>query len=92
MSTVTTRIDNFIGGVFAASAAGATEAILNPATGEVIADAPLSARPTSTRPSRRRTAHSTAGPRRRPASARWRCCGSRTRSRSARDELAGSSR
>ncbi len=42
MSTTTTRIDNFIGGVFTASVAGATEAIVNPATGEVIADAPLS--------------------------------------------------
>ncbi len=42
MSTVTTRIENFIGGAFAASVAGATEAIVNPATGDVIADAPLS--------------------------------------------------
>ncbi|HEX4344787.1 MAG TPA: gamma-aminobutyraldehyde dehydrogenase [Solirubrobacteraceae bacterium] len=41
MSTVTT-IDNFIGGAFAAPRAGATEEVRNPATGEVIAVAPLS--------------------------------------------------
>ncbi len=42
MSTVTTTIENFIGGAFAAPAAGASEEIANPATGEVIATAPLS--------------------------------------------------
>ena len=42
MSTVATRIDNFIGGAFAAPVDGATEEIRNPATGEVIAVAPLS--------------------------------------------------
>ena len=42
MSTVATKIDNFIGGAFAAPGDGATEEILNPATGEVIATAPLS--------------------------------------------------
>ncbi|MEA2150576.1 MAG: betaine-aldehyde dehydrogenase, partial [Solirubrobacteraceae bacterium] len=42
MSTATTTIDNFIGGAFAAPGAGATEEIHNPATGDVIASAPLS--------------------------------------------------
>jgi 1-pyrroline dehydrogenase len=42
MSTVTTTIDNFIGGERAAPAAGATEEIHDPATGDVIARAPLS--------------------------------------------------
>jgi 1-pyrroline dehydrogenase len=42
MSTVTTTIENFIGGGPAAPLAGATEAIRNPATDEVIAVAPLS--------------------------------------------------
>jgi betaine-aldehyde dehydrogenase len=42
MSTVTTTIDNFIGGAFAAPRAGETEEVRNPATGEVIAVAPLS--------------------------------------------------
>ena len=42
MSTATTTIENFIGGEHSAPAAGATEEILNPATGEVIATAPLS--------------------------------------------------
>ena len=41
MSTTTT-IDNFIGGTFAAPGTGATEEIHNPATGDVIASAPLS--------------------------------------------------
>ena len=42
MSTVATTIDNFIGGAFAAPGSGATEEIHNPATGDVIATAPLS--------------------------------------------------
>jgi len=42
MSTVATRIENFVGGAFAAPVDGATEEIRNPATGEVIAVAPLS--------------------------------------------------
>jgi betaine-aldehyde dehydrogenase len=42
MSTVTTAIKNFIGGDFASAEAGATEQIHNPATGDVIATAPLS--------------------------------------------------
>jgi betaine-aldehyde dehydrogenase len=42
MSTVATRIDNFIGGEFAAPGGGATEEIRSPATGDVIATAPLS--------------------------------------------------
>jgi 1-pyrroline dehydrogenase len=42
MSTVATTIDNFIGGAPAAPHAGATEEIHNPATGDVIARAPLS--------------------------------------------------
>ena len=42
MSTVTTTIENFIGGAFAAPAGGATEEIHDPATGDVIATAPLS--------------------------------------------------
>jgi betaine-aldehyde dehydrogenase len=42
MSTVTTTIENFIGGAFAAPGAGATEQVRNPATGDVIASAPLS--------------------------------------------------
>jgi 1-pyrroline dehydrogenase len=42
MSTVATKIENFIGGTFAAPAGGATEEIHNPATGDVIATAPLS--------------------------------------------------
>jgi betaine-aldehyde dehydrogenase len=42
MSTVTTAIKNFIGGDFASAGAGATEQIHNPATGDVIATAPLS--------------------------------------------------
>jgi 1-pyrroline dehydrogenase len=42
MSTVATTIENFIGGEFAAPGAGATEEIRSPATGEVIATAPMS--------------------------------------------------
>ncbi len=42
MSTVATTIENFIGGAFAAPVGGATEEIHNPATGDVIAVAPLS--------------------------------------------------
>ncbi|HEY0346312.1 MAG TPA: gamma-aminobutyraldehyde dehydrogenase [Solirubrobacteraceae bacterium] len=42
MSTVATTIDNFIGGEPAAPRAGATEEIRDPATGDVIARAPLS--------------------------------------------------
>jgi betaine-aldehyde dehydrogenase len=42
MSTVVTTIENFIGGEFAAPGAGATEEIRSPATGELIATAPLS--------------------------------------------------
>jgi betaine-aldehyde dehydrogenase len=42
MSTVATRIHNFIGGAFAAPGGGATEEIHSPATGDVIATAPLS--------------------------------------------------
>jgi 1-pyrroline dehydrogenase len=42
VESVATRIDNFIGGRFAAPGAGATEEIRNPATGDVIATAPLS--------------------------------------------------
>jgi hypothetical protein len=34
-------LENFIGGAFVAPADGATEAILNPASGEEIAQAPL---------------------------------------------------
>jgi betaine-aldehyde dehydrogenase len=42
MATTGTRLQNFIGGAFVDSAEGETEPILNPATGEVIAHAPLS--------------------------------------------------
>jgi 1-pyrroline dehydrogenase len=42
MSTVTTTIENFIGGAFAPPLGGATEPIRNPATDDVIATAPLS--------------------------------------------------
>ena len=42
MSTVATKIENFIGGTFAAPSGGATEEIHDPATGVVIATAPLS--------------------------------------------------
>jgi betaine-aldehyde dehydrogenase len=42
VESVATRIDNFIGGEFAAPGAGATEEIRNPATGDLIATAPLS--------------------------------------------------
>ncbi len=43
MSTATpTTIENFIGGAFAAAADGATEDVRSPASGEVIASAPLS--------------------------------------------------
>ena len=43
MATVTgTKLQNFIGGEFVDPAEGATEEILNPATGEAIAEAPLS--------------------------------------------------
>jgi len=42
MSTAATRIENFIGGALAAPHDGATEPIRNPATGAVIAVAPLS--------------------------------------------------
>jgi betaine-aldehyde dehydrogenase len=42
MATTVTRLKNFIGGTFVDSAEGETEPILNPATGEVIAHAPLS--------------------------------------------------
>ena len=42
MSTVATKIENFIGGSLAAAGDGATEEIHNPATGAVIATAPLS--------------------------------------------------
>jgi 1-pyrroline dehydrogenase len=42
MSTVVTKIENFIGGELAAPGAGATEEIRSPATGEIIATAPLS--------------------------------------------------
>src|SRR4051794_27654759 len=42
MSTVTTTIDNFIGGAFAAPGEGATGDICKPATGEGMAVAPLS--------------------------------------------------
>ncbi|HVF78483.1 MAG TPA: gamma-aminobutyraldehyde dehydrogenase [Solirubrobacteraceae bacterium] len=42
MSTVAAKIENFIGGAFAAPVDGATEEIRNPATGDVIAVAPLS--------------------------------------------------
>ena len=37
-----TRLQNFIGGEFVDPAEGATEPVLNPATGEAIAEAPLS--------------------------------------------------
>ena len=42
MSTVATRIENFIGGAPVAAADGGSEEVRNPATGEVIATAPLS--------------------------------------------------
>jgi betaine-aldehyde dehydrogenase len=42
MSTVATTIDNFIDGARAAPGAGATEEVHDPATGGVIARAPLS--------------------------------------------------
>jgi 1-pyrroline dehydrogenase len=42
MSTVATTIDNFIGGAACAPAGGRREEIHNPATGDVIASAPLS--------------------------------------------------
>jgi betaine-aldehyde dehydrogenase len=43
MATATlTKLDNFIDGEFVPSASGATEAVLNPSTGEPIAEAPLS--------------------------------------------------
>jgi betaine-aldehyde dehydrogenase len=43
MATATkTRLQNFIDGEFVDSAEGATEEVLNPATGEAIAEAPLS--------------------------------------------------
>jgi len=42
MSTTITRLQNFIGGEFVDSAEGASEEVLNPATAEAIADAPLS--------------------------------------------------
>jgi betaine-aldehyde dehydrogenase len=42
MSTTVATIDNFIGGGFAPPAAGATEEIRDPATGDAIATAPLS--------------------------------------------------
>src|SRR5277367_6155458 len=41
-ATAQTTLRNFIGGEFVDSAEGATEDVLNPSTGEVIAQAPLS--------------------------------------------------
>ena len=43
MATATvTKLQNFIGGEFVDPAEGQTEEVVNPATGEVIAEAPLS--------------------------------------------------
>jgi hypothetical protein len=43
MATATkTKLQNFIDGDFVAPAEGATEEVVNPATGEAIAEAPLS--------------------------------------------------
>ena len=43
-------LKNFIDGEFVDAADGATEPVLNPATGEPVAEMPLSTRPTSTAP------------------------------------------
>ena len=42
MATTTTKLRNFIGGEFVDPADGQTEAVLNPATAEQIAESPLS--------------------------------------------------
>ena len=61
-------LENFIDGAFRPPLDGATEPVLNPATGEEIAQAPLSsAEDVDARGRARRGARSTAGRRRRPA-------------------------
>src|SRR5579875_2212889 len=45
MATATSTLQNFIDGEFVAPVDGETEPIINPATGEVIAHAPLSTAP-----------------------------------------------
>jgi acyl-CoA reductase-like NAD-dependent aldehyde dehydrogenase len=64
---------NFIGGEWVDPAEGQTEEVINPATGEAIAQAPLSTAADVDRPWRPRARRSTAGRTRPPASARWRC-------------------
>ena len=84
MATATkTKLQNFIDGEFVDPADGATEEVLNPATGEAIAEAPLSGEEDVNRAvaAARRAFDGVVG-RPRPGSARWRCSSWPTRSRS----------
>ena len=80
MATATkTKLRNFIGGKSVDPAEGGTEDVVNPATGEAIAAAPLSTKAdVDARGRGGARAPSRAGRRRRRANARGRCCGSPT--------------
>ena len=94
MATATkTKLQNFIDGEFVDAADGATEDVLNPATGEAIAEAPLSTEAdvdAAVAAAQRGVRRLVATPRR--ASARSRCCASPTRSRSTATSSPTSSR
>ena len=77
MATATkTKLKNFIGGEAVDPAEGGTEDVVNPATGEVIAEAPLSTKADVDARGRGRQGRlRRAGRRRRRANGRGRCCG-----------------
>ena len=85
MATATQQLQNFIDGELVDAAEGATEPVLNPATGEEIAQAPASRR-AGRRPRRRRRARapSTAGSHTTPGRALARAAQARRRDRGAR--------
>ena len=73
MSVAVTHHKMFIGGEFVDSSSGETMEVLNPATGEVIAEVPRGTPRTSSAPSRPRRRRGASGGSRRPRIG-WSCC------------------
>ena len=73
MAVTVSNLQNFIDGEFVASQAGATDPVINPATGEEIGQAAVPTPPTSTVRSRPRRRHSRLEPHHAGRAVRWRC-------------------
>ena len=75
MSTTVTSYKNFVGGEWVDAVGGETMEVLNPATGDVIAEVPRGGAGTSTGPSPPPRRRCRTGSTRRPRTA-WSCCSS----------------